>query len=138
MKHVLTLALIAVAMICSMSVMAAKVVGYKSTKAQTTGYITFEVTAIDYRADLTRVYCRLVGRPHTSERIDELTIVPLGGKPVSSTDIDGVDMKRWFQWEDEGFIEVEIDFPVMKQMNTFTIYSNGPKGESRTVITKSK
>ena len=47
-------------------------------------------------------------------------------------------MKRWFQWEDDGAIEVEIDFPAMKQLKSFTIISKGPKGESRAVITKTK
>ena len=138
MKRFLSISLLFFFSTCAIVAVAAKVSGFKSTKGESTGYITFRVTSIDYRPDLTRVYGTLVGRPHTSERIDELTIMTPGGKVISSTDIDGVDMKRWFQWEDDGAIEVEIDFPAMKQLKSFTIISKGPKGESRAVITKTK
>ena len=116
MKRFLSISLLFFFATCAIVAVAAKVSGFKSTKGESTGYITFRVTSIDYRPDLTRVYGTLVGRPHTSERIDELTIMTPGGKVISSTDIDGVDMKRWFQGEDDGAIEVEIDFPAMKQL----------------------
>jgi len=124
------------ALILAFTLAAAKVSGYKSVKAKSTGYITYKINAIDYRDDLTRIYGHLVGRPHTSERIDELTIITPDGTTFNATDIEGVDMKRWFQWEDEGFIEVEIDFPAMKPLKSFTIKSKGPKGESSANVTK--
>lgn len=61
-----------------------------------------------------RLYGTLNGRPHTSNRIDTLVMITADGKAVNANDIDGVDMKRWFQWEDSGTIDVEIDFPVRK------------------------
>lgn len=126
------------ALLFAFSLMAeAKVVkGFTSTQNQSSGYITFKVESVDYRDDLTRVYARLQGRPHTSERIDELVIILPSGRSYKSTDIDGVDMKRWFQWEDNGNIEVEIDFPVIAESNSFSIKSSGPKGISQTNIRK--
>ena len=53
---------------------------------------------------------------------------------MASTDIDGVDMKRYFQWEDENYIEVEIDFPPMKKSRTMTVSVVGPNGNSLWII----
>ena len=64
-----------------------------------TGKIT--VDSIDYRTDLTRFYGKVHGTPHTALRFDEVT---------GSTDIEGVDIERWFQFEDNGMINLEIDF----------------------------
>lgn len=115
----------------------AKVVkGFDFSKDESTGYITFVVESVDYRPDLTRIYGKLKGKPHTSERIDELILILPSGKQHALTDIDGVDLKRWFQWEDNGLIDVEIDFPVIKECNKFTLKSSGPKGISQTQITK--
>lgn len=128
--------IIALTSLCAQSLSAKKVTGYNNAKSEQTGYITFVVNSIDYRPDLTRVYGRIVGKPHTSERIDALYLVTPSGKQYQCTDIDGVDFKRWFQWEDEGSIDVELDFPAMKQGKRFTIKSTGPKGESHTLIKK--
>lgn len=98
------------------------------------GPLGFAVTKIEFRPDLTRIYGRLIGCPHTSGRIDALSLSQPGGKTMVSTDIDGVDMKRYFQWEDENFIEVEIDFPPMKKPRTMTINVVGPNGNSRWII----
>lgn len=52
----------------------------------------------------------VVGIPHTSQRIDSVDLV-MGSKIVKATDIDGVDFERYFQFEDQGVIMLEIDFP---------------------------
>lgn len=60
--------------------------------------------------DLIRVGGDLIGRPHTSARIDSVTLTTDDAR-IKANDIDGVDFERYFQWEDEGIIPVEIDFP---------------------------
>lgn len=118
----------------------AKVVnGYTPNKAKSTGLITFNITSVDYRDDLTRIKGTLVGRPHTSNRIDELILITPTGKQYNATDIEGVDMKRYFQWEDNGNIDIEIDFAPMKKLNRFTVKASGPNGESQSeIILKTK
>lgn len=75
--------------------------------------MAFSVDSIDYRKDLTRVYGTLTGTPHRSGRIDRIDAVTAAGT-MTATDIEGVDFERYFQWEDDGIILLEIDFPVMK------------------------
>lgn len=72
--------------------------------------MTATVDSVSYRADLTRVYCRVVGKPHTSQRIDSVSCAA-----GSATDIDPIYFGRAFQWEDEGEIALEIDFPPVTQ-----------------------
>ncbi len=60
--------------------------------------------------EYTRVYCTYYGTPHTSNRIECATLTSSKVKSLDATDIDGVDFKRYFQWEDEGMIKLEIDF----------------------------
>lgn len=80
--------------------------------------VTCHIDSIDRRSDLTRVYCTFMGRPHTSDRIDGVTLVTRSSH-LPATDIDGVDFKRYFQWEDDGAIALEIDFaPVDKADGT--------------------
>jgi len=57
-----------------------------------------------------RISLCIVGVPHTSQRIDGVDLV-IGKKLVKATDIDGIDFKRYFQFEDEGVITIEVDFP---------------------------
>lgn len=57
-----------------------------------------------------RISLCLVGLPHTSQRIDGIDLV-IDKKIVKATDIDGVDFERYFQFEDEGVITIEVDFP---------------------------
>lgn len=71
-----------------------------------------EIDSVEWRSDLTRVYCRIVGMPHTSDRIDGVTLVS-GKRTFRANDIDGVDFRRYFQWEEEGSINLEIDFPAV-------------------------
>lgn len=73
---------------------------------------TVTIDSIQWRADLTRVYCRIIGKPHTADRIDGVEMsVPK--RRYAADDIDGVDFKRYFQWEDENYINLEIDFPAV-------------------------
>lgn len=57
-----------------------------------------------------RVSVCLIGIPHTSQRIDSVDL-KVDKKIYPATDIDGVDFKRYFQFEDEGVITIEVDFP---------------------------
>jgi hypothetical protein len=57
-----------------------------------------------------RITVCLIGIPHTSNRIDSVDLV-VNKAIYPATDIDGVDFKRYFQFEDEGVVTVEIDFP---------------------------
>lgn len=66
--------------------------------------------------DLIRICGELVGRPHTSARIDSITLKSGHGQ-VTANDIDGIDFERYFLWEDDGKIYIEIDFPGYKQAN---------------------
>ncbi|MCM1349404.1 MAG: hypothetical protein NC338_08330 [Firmicutes bacterium] len=119
--------------------MAREVEGYRvDNSIPSSGMILFNVNSVDFRPDLTRVYGTLNGRPHTSNRIDRLVLVTPTGKQFEATDIEGVDFKRWFQWEDSGKIEVEIDFPAMTEVNRFTLKAQGPKGESSNAVILTK
>lgn len=57
-----------------------------------------------------RISICLVGIPHTSQRIDGIDL-KTGGQTIKATDIDGVDFERYFQFEDEGVIMIDVDFP---------------------------
>lgn len=89
------------------------------------------VESIEFRNDLTRVNCKLKGRPNTSHRIDSAS---LGGK--SATDIDGVDFNRYFQFEEDGVIPLSIDFPRMKPQKKLTLSLNGINGRADFQIIK--
>ncbi|MDE5839013.1 MAG: hypothetical protein K2H39_08160 [Paramuribaculum sp.] len=93
--------------------------------SRSTGTPELICDSVDFRADLTRVYGKLTGTPHTSHRIDAVKL-QTGG--LAATDIDGVDFKRWFQWEDDGAIPVEIDFPPMKERSSIVIEAITPRG----------
>lgn len=101
--------------------------------SQSDGKLTFEVDSIDYRDDLTRVYGRLIGHPHTSNRIDKVEITVVG-TTCESTDIDGVDFRRYFQWEDNGCIPIELDFPKIRNANGAKVTFDTPYGKSITEV----
>ena len=71
----------------------------RNLTADCSGSIGFVADSIEYRPDVTRLYGKIKGRPHTANRIDTL-YGTFGKIRYLSTDIDGVDMKRYFQWED--------------------------------------
>lgn len=94
--------------------------------------IDIGIDSIMYRNDVTRLYGKLVGKPHTSWRIDSMKI---NGQEI--LDIDGVDLRRWFQWEDEGEIAVELDCqPSDAALTKFQINTFGPKGDISWTVTK--
>ena len=101
--------------------------------ASSTGNLTILADSIDFRSDLARLYGRLQGRPHTSDRIDRI-YVSVNGVETDASDIDGVDFKRWFQWEDDGLIPVEIDLPPMKSGSVVRVYAAGPRGVTTWVV----
>lgn len=110
LKHFKILISAAFFCICAFQTVSARCLKVKASRS--TGTPELVCDSIDFRSDLTRVYGRLIGTPHTSHRIDGVKMTPGG---VYATDIDGVDFKRYFQWEDDGEIAVEIDFPAMKE-----------------------
>lgn len=123
------IAIIFFALIGVISTNARVVKGYKS---KSTGVNALVVDSIDFRKGLTRVYGKLKGKPHTSDRIDKITLKgSINPKGCEMTDIDGIDAKRWYQWEDSGEIAVEIDFPVCSnKAGESKFFVVGPKGES--------
>lgn len=40
---------------------------------------------------------------------------------LTANDIDGVDFHRYFQWENEGRIDLEVDFPPIKPASDLQI-----------------
>lgn len=107
---------------------------YRATAAQ---HINIQVDSIDFRGDLTRLYGKLIGRPHTSQRIDEV-VLHIGTASFQGKDIDGVDFKRWFQWEEDGAIPVELDFRKMTPFKTATLEIVTPRGTDKIEINSSK
>lgn len=96
------------------------------------------VDSVDTREDLTRIYAHLHGMPHTSNRIDSVTLVTGSAKYVA-TDIDGVDFNRYFQWEDMPDIDIELDFPAITNFpDSFVVKITTPRGESIINVDKQK
>lgn len=83
---------------------------FRKTAEKVKHEMTVEIDSICCREDLSRVYCKAIGRPNTSDRIDS---VKLNGK-IAATDIDPIYFERAFQWEEDGIITLEIDFPALK------------------------
>lgn len=125
---------------CTGAHMNARVVkSYYFNGRNSSGVMEFVVDSVDFRKDLTRVYGKLKGAPHTSHRIDNMNMRLMDGTVMPCADIDGVDMQRWFQWEDDGLIPVEIDFgTITKIPDTFIIVTSGPKGECQWPIINGK
>ncbi len=112
---ILTLIILSVV---SVNILSAKV--YRTPKAQVSPLHAVMVDSIDYRKDLTRVYMKIVGKPHTSMRIDAID---------GMTDIDGIDIKRWFQFEDMGLIPVELDFKLVKKGSNLNFIIHSTHGD---------
>lgn len=71
----------------------------------------------------------LVGIPSTSQRIDGIDLVD-GTNVIPAADIDGIDFKRYFQFEDEGVQVVEVDFPYKGTLpKTATLVFHTEKGD---------
>lgn len=96
---------------------------------------TVKIDSIDFRPDLTRVYGHIYGKPNTSARIDQFYIKPDAREsqpaPIvehEATDIDGFEFTHRFQWEEDGDIPVEIDFPPLVKVNTYYMRVAHPNG----------
>ncbi|MDE6267252.1 MAG: hypothetical protein K2M07_07900 [Muribaculaceae bacterium] len=78
--------------------------------------VTVDVTGVNNTNTdgVTRISVNLVSLPNTSSRVDSVTLVTRDGHRYLAGDIDGIDFKRYFQWEDEGKISVDVDFPLQK------------------------
>lgn len=98
-----------------------------STSNNSTLY--FQPTSVVYKQDdgIIRLKGNLVGRPHTSNRIDGASLT-INNIDYQAVDIDGIDFKRYFQWDDEGLIPLEIDFKLPKGKRL-------PKVTSKSIIT---
>ena len=107
----------------------------RNYKTESSEVLVFRVDSVDFRKTLTRVYGKISGRPHTSNRIDGVTMI-IKGKKLVADDIDGVDFKRYFQWEDDGNIPIEIDFPATKPINNFNIDFQTVRGTATTIVKK--
>lgn len=108
---------------------------FKPQAQQAKHELRIEIDSINCRADLSRVYCRAIGLPNTSDRIDA---VKLDGK-IDATDIDPIDFQRAFQWEEDGVQPLEIDFPALKRKPTqFYLEFLTPYGVVRGVYSPAK
>lgn len=90
---------------------------------------------VNHKDDVTRAELSIVGMPHTSCRIDSVAAILPTGKEVKATDIDPIDFQRYFQWEDEGSIDLEIDFPAGTRLKKGTVMQfSTSKGEVKYVF----
>lgn len=97
---------------------------YKNTAAD---HINLIIDSIDFREDLTRLYGRMIGVPHTSQKINRMEM-KVGSSVFNAEDIDGVDFERWFQWEDDGVISIEVDFKAMQPVKSGTLIIETARG----------
>lgn len=119
MKTRLLAVTFAASVTCVMALQARTLRGFTTSHAAVTdaregagGVLSLAIDSIDFRTDLTRVYGRIYGRPNTSQRIDAATLT-VGRRSVSWTDVDGIEMKHYFQFEEDGMLPLEIDFPAV-------------------------
>lgn len=76
-----------------------------------------------------RISLCIIGIPHTSQRIDGIDL-KVGSKLIKATDIDPIDFERYFQFEDEGVITIEVDFPYSGKLpRTSTLTFHTVKGD---------
>jgi len=102
-----------------------------ASAVNSSGPLAVEVDSALVRPGLVRVYCRVYGQPHTSQRIDAVTLVRQDDLRSQATDIDGVDFKRWFQWEESGVVNLEIDFVALPVRGSAQVMRfSTPKGEA--------
>lgn len=97
---------------------------YKNTAAD---HVNLIIDSIDFREDLTRLYGRIIGVPHTSQKINRMEM-KVGSSVFNAEDIDGVDFERWFQWEDDGVISIEVDFKAMQPVKSGTLIIETARG----------
>lgn len=93
--------------------------------------ISVDIERIEFRDDITRIYCTFVALPHTAHRIDAVTL-----SGVAATDMDGADLGRYFQTEDSGRVKLEIDFPPVKFASEAELVIKTVIGETSFHITR--
>lgn len=83
-----------------------------ATKYIKTHPVKTVVKAVDNKnnQNTTRITVSLISQPNTSSRIDSAHFVN-GNEQLRAVDIDGVDFGRYFQWEEDGMVSVDVDFP---------------------------
>lgn len=99
------------------------------------------VDSIMSRDDVSRVYATMRGPINHSGRIDSSSAVINPSTRFEADDIDGVDFKRWFQWDDTGIINLEIDFPAASNLarrKNWTLVINTNIGELQLNVAPSK
>lgn len=76
--------------------------------------ILFDVEELTPHTDdnLIRISGNLKSKPNTSANI--LSIELRQSQSIYAVDTDGFDLGRYFQWEEDGNIKIEIDFPCVK------------------------
>ncbi len=136
MKRIIPFVIILM-LLCGVSVWAETIRDFNTMPQGTNVVMDIRVDSVDYRGDLTRLYGMLIGKPHTSNRIDRVVLTDSIGGRVIAIDIDGVDLGRWFQWESNGLIPIEIDFPAMNVTQRFELESIGPKEYGKWNVIKS-
>lgn len=111
----------------------------KGFASKANGDMSLIVDSVDFRKDLVRVYGKLIGKPHTSNRIEEISVCSGNQlKKLNATDIEGIDFKRWFQWEDDGAISLEIDFPAFNSRGLLEFRVKSAKGDCVWNVSKIK
>ncbi len=107
----------------------------KNYKNAAADHVNLIIDSIDFREDLTRLYGRMIGRPHTSQKINRMEM-RVGNEAFKAEDIDGVDFERWFQWEDDGVISIEVDFKAMKPVKSGTLIIETARGVDTSKFSK--
>lgn len=116
MKRIIVQLIIIVTFIVNLS---AKIV--KDYACMTSGNTSFVIDSIDFREDLTRVYGCIIGLPHTSDKINGVMLL-IKNDALTANDIEGVDFHRYFQLENDGRIDLEVDFPPIKPVSDLQIF----------------
>lgn len=112
-KNILFLLLAIIALICPAQKIGDSAINNKNKSV----FLASPVSLNNDNTDgVSRIGVNIQGLPHSSSRIDD-AILFVKGVPFHATDIDGVDFKRYFQWEDDGIIYIELDFPKQKNIS---------------------
>lgn len=80
--------------------------------------VTLVLKSIDNSngSGVTRIGIDLQSIPSTSSRLDSAVIIN-GNVKKKAIDVDGVDFQRYFQWEENGVVYIELDFPFQKKLS---------------------
>lgn len=81
----------------------------------------FEVDSIDFRPDLTRIYGKISGTPHIAINVKQIVLSTDGHNAFTPTDTDGLELDKYFQFEEMPTFNVEFDFEPMTPSNIIKI-----------------